>query len=75
MTEPVGYMCGGCQGLGAHSPRCFRQPGWRWKTAYDIADELGDLIGVHDSELANAAYALAGQLKKRWRDEKGSGDE
>ena len=61
--------CGGCRGMGRHHSTCPRTVAWRWKTAYDIADELGDLIGAHDTDLANMAYALAGQLKKRWREE------
>ena len=63
--------CGGCQGLGAHSPRCSTQPGYRWRIAYDMADELGDIIGSSDIEAANRAYAIAGLMKKKWREANG----
>jgi hypothetical protein len=35
--------CGGCRGLGGHSPRCVTQPGWRWRKAADGAESIGDL--------------------------------
>lgn len=54
--------CGGCKGLGAHSPRCHTQPGYHWRRLRDQAGSLGDQIGSNAPALANAAYALAAQL-------------
>jgi hypothetical protein len=58
--------CGGCQGKGAHSPRCHQQPGWLWRRLYARADSLGDAIGPNDIEAANLAYSLAARLKQNW---------
>lgn len=58
--------CGGCEGRGAHSPRCLTQPGSLWRRLYDRADSLGDAIGPNDIELANSAYTLAARLKQKW---------
>ena len=60
--------CGGCQGLGAHSPRCRTRPGFIWKILADKAEGLGDTIGANDYEAANTAYGLAGRFKKRWEE-------
>lgn len=57
--------CGGCKGLGAHSPRCHTQPGYFWRRLADDAESLGDNIGSNDYEAANTAYALAGRFRKR----------
>lgn len=62
------HNCGGCRGLGGHSPRCHTQPGWLWRKFADMAEDLGDNIGANDPEAANTAYSLAAQLKQRWRD-------
>lgn len=56
--------CGGCRGLGAHSPRCMTQPGWMWRRLYDQAEALGDAIGSNDPGAANMAYAIAARLKQ-----------
>jgi len=61
--------CGGCQGLGKHSPRCPTQPGWHWRRFADQARCLADAIGVNDPALANRAYALADDLLQRAREE------
>ena len=61
--------CGGCEGLGAHSPRCTTQPGWHWRRLADQAEGLGDNIGANAPELANAAYALAGALRRKTKEE------
>ena len=58
--------CGGCQGLGAHSPRCHEQPGWLWRRLYDRADSLGDAIGPNDIAAANLAYTIAARMKQKW---------
>lgn len=60
--------CGGCKGLGAHSPRCPTQPGWQYKVMADQAESLGDRIGANDPGLANMAYHIAGAMKKKWRE-------
>lgn len=60
--------CGGCEGLGSHSPRCTTQPGWHFQRLMDMADSLGDRIGANDMESANAAYRIAGRMRAR-RDE------
>ena len=57
--------CGGCKGLGAHSPRCHTQPGFFWRRLRDQADSLGDQIGSNAPDLANTAYALAAHLHAR----------
>jgi hypothetical protein len=97
--------CGGCRGLGGHSPRCVTQPGWRWRKAADGAESIGDLvgdeagtetahccseshtrvgglgpiladptlalalIGAHDTESANRAYALMSTLRAKAAEE------
>ena len=58
--------CGGCQGLGAHSPRCNTQPGFLWRKIADAAEDLGDMIGANDGQMANQAYRMAGEAKGRW---------
>lgn len=58
--------CGGCRGLGAHSPRCITQPGFGWRKIADAADELGDMIGSSDTEMANQCYKMAARAAKRW---------
>lgn len=60
--------CGGCQGLGKHSPRCDTQPGWYWRRFADQARCLADAIGVNDPALANQAYALADDLLQKARE-------
>ena len=57
--------CGGCRGMGAHSPRCHTQPGSLWRRCADLAEALGDMIGSNSVELANEAYSLAFELRKR----------
>ena len=57
--------CGGCRGMGAHSPRCHTQPGHLWRKLSDMAEGLGDQIGSNDVELANEAYSLASELRKK----------
>lgn len=66
--QPTG--CGGCRGLGAHRPTCITQPGWLWRKAARMAEGLGDLIGAHDTELANRAYQLSADLKRRFNDQR-----
>lgn len=61
--------CGGCAGLGKHSPRCITQPGWQWLRMQDRAEELGDMIGANDPALANRAYGLAADLAQRAKEE------
>lgn len=63
--------CGGCKGLGAHSPRCHTQPGYLWRIRYELADSLGDMIGAHDIEAANMAYTIAAKMKKKWLEAQG----
>lgn len=60
--------CGGCQGLGAHSPRCSTQPGAMWFVLSDMASSLGDAIGSNDPGLANVAYNLAYRLTLRGKE-------
>ncbi|QXG07417.1 hypothetical protein RitSun_47 [Mycobacterium phage RitSun] len=61
-------MCGGCEGSGAHSPRCITQPGSVWRRLADQAEALGDVIGSNDAEAANTVYRLAGRFMKKWED-------
>ncbi|QNL30575.1 hypothetical protein SEA_SPEEDDEMON_1250 [Gordonia phage SpeedDemon] len=65
--------CGGCRGLGAHSPRCWTQPGFEWKRLADKAEALGDQIGANDHEAANTAYALAARFRARIKEAAGDG--
>ncbi|QIG58783.1 hypothetical protein SEA_DATBOI_119 [Gordonia phage DatBoi] len=65
--------CGGCRDLGAHSPRCWTQPGALWRRLADRADELADMVGPNDYEAANIAYDLAGRFRARCREEGGHG--
>lgn len=64
-------ICGGCVGLGAHSPRCMTQPGSLWYRLYKQADSLGDAIGPNDMEAANEAWGMAAKFKHRWEEERG----
>ena len=57
--------CGGCRGLGGHSPRCHTQPGALWRRLADMAESLGDQIGGNDTTLANQAYDLMVSLRVR----------
>ena len=57
--------CGGCRGLGGHSPRCHTQPGALWRRLADMAESLGDQIGGNDTTMANRAYDLSASLKVR----------
>ena len=57
--------CGGCRNLGAHSPRCHTQSGYRWVRWADIAESLGDQIGPNDMKLSTMAWVLAGELRLR----------
>lgn len=66
-SRPSVTDCGGCRGLGAHSPRCFTQPGFLWLRWKDQAEALGDGIGSNDPALANQAYALAADLERHWQ--------
>lgn len=59
--------CGGCSGLGAHSPRCRTMPGAHWKRLADQAGSLGDAIGASDTAAANTAYDLAARFTSNWR--------
>ncbi|AXH70504.1 hypothetical protein HOT75_gp117 [Gordonia phage Daredevil] len=61
--------CGGCRGLGGHSPRCHTQPGAHWRRLEDLAERLGDSIGPNDMAAANMAYAVAGRMRARHREE------
>ena len=60
--------CGGCQGLGKHSPRCDTQPGWHWRILADQAMNLADDIGPNHPALANQAYELADDLLQKARE-------
>lgn len=60
--------CGGCEGLGAHSPRCLTQPGSYWKRMADMADQLGDMIGANDMHAANSAYSIAARMTIKWNE-------
>ena len=63
--QGIQATCGGCQGLGAHSPRCPTQPGHRWRRLADQAKSLGDQIGPKDPEAANHAYWIADRMRQR----------
>lgn len=59
-------MCGGCHGLGSYSSRCITQPGSLWRRAADLAEDLGDMIGANNSQLANAAYRIQAEALAKW---------
>lgn len=58
--------CGGCEGLGAHSPKCFTQPGYLWRRYADGLKALAVEIGSNDVRAANQLYALEGEMRDRW---------
>lgn len=64
-TSAYDRSCGGCEGQGAHSPRCHTQPGWLYRRLADQAEKLGDAIGPNDYDAANTAWALAARLRKQ----------
>lgn len=53
--------CGGCAGLGAHSPCCPTQPGWAWRRAADAADHAAS--GATPSQ-QNEAWAVAATCRR-----------
>ena len=64
-THQQRSTCGGCRGLGKHSPRCHTQPGALWRRLADMAESLGDQIGSNDTTLANRAYDLMSSLRAK----------
>ncbi|AXQ64787.1 hypothetical protein SEA_LEROY_85 [Gordonia phage Leroy] len=64
-TSTYDRSCGGCEGKGAHSPRCRTQPGWFFRRLADQAAALGDAIGPNDYDAANTAWVLAARLRKQ----------
>lgn len=59
------YECGGCEGLGAHSPRCTTRPGWRFRRWADEVGTLADEIGANDPVASNGLYAVRAVLLER----------
>lgn len=54
--------CGGCDGLGGHSPRCPQSPGWVWRRLAAEAER----IALHEAatpDEQNVAWAAEGWCK------------
>lgn len=63
-------MCGGCDGKGAYSFRCPRNPDYDHRLVLaDQAEDLGDAIGPNNMAAANHCYAAAGLLRKQAKGE------
>lgn len=55
--------CGGCRGLGAHRRWCPTVVGTTAARVGQLGDDLDDLGDILPPALANAAWALAAQLR------------